>query len=134
MPRLANLWWNGIFWRRSPVDECGTEARDGGRVASTPLDRAAVRAAPDQPFRPLLSADRRECADAGIDGAHRRDVPGLPALRLAADDTAPAPVGPSSWSKPGCPVDAQDRAACDLPEAQHQRPASRAPGVSLFAT
>jgi hypothetical protein len=43
------------FWRRPPVDERGTEARDGGRVASTPLDRAAVCAAPDRPVRPLYT-------------------------------------------------------------------------------
>jgi putative transposase len=33
------------FWRRPPVDERGTEARDGRRIASVSLDRAAVRAA-----------------------------------------------------------------------------------------
>jgi hypothetical protein len=57
----------------------------------------------------------------------------MPVLRLAADDAAPAPAGSPSWPQPGCPADAQDGATGDLPEAQHQRAASRASGVSLSA-
>ncbi len=97
-----------------------------------PVGRPAVRAAADQPVRPLLPADWRERGDAGADAADRRGVPGVPVLRLAADDAAPAPAGSSSWPQPGCPADAQDGAAGDLPEAQYQRAASRAPGVSYL--
>jgi putative transposase len=35
------------FWRRPPVDERGTEARNAGRIAPGAVDRAAVCAAPD---------------------------------------------------------------------------------------
>ena len=28
MPRSASCWWNGIFWRKCPVDEPGVAAPD----------------------------------------------------------------------------------------------------------
>jgi transposase len=59
------------FWRKPPVDELETEARDGGRVASAAVDRAAGRAAPDRLIWPLLPAGWREQADAGDDAADR---------------------------------------------------------------
>ncbi len=52
--RLASWLWNGIFWRRPPVDDGRSEARDRGAGSPDAFYCPAMRIALDQPIWILL--------------------------------------------------------------------------------
>ena len=50
MPGSGNWSWSGIFLRKPPVDERGSEAGDGRTCSPPPFDLGAVPPAADQPL------------------------------------------------------------------------------------
>src|SRR3954468_16841634 len=91
--RSVSCWWNGIFWRKPPVDEPRSAAPDDRAGPPAAVGGAAVRAGLDQPVGVLPSACGRDGAEPRADAADRCAVPGDAVVRLTADGAAPAARG-----------------------------------------
>ena len=86
-----------------------------------------------EPRLALLSVQRREPGDAGVDAAHRRAVHGLSFLRQPPDGAAPRPRRYPRRQTSGQAADAQDGLAGDLSGTAHQPAAPRAQDLSISA-
>lgn len=127
-PRLGNCWWGGIFWRGPPVDEHGSEAKDGRARSPEPVDHGAMPPAFDQSVRVLFAGSGGQ-RDAGADGRDRLGVHGLPLVWQSANGPPLATLGPCGWPPPGTAPNGQDGAGGNLSAPTHQRSAPRVPDL-----
>src|SRR5215218_304214 len=121
-PRSGSCWWNGIFWRKPPVDEPRSAAPDDRGGPFPVVGGAAVRVGLDQPVGVLPPAYGRDAAEPGADAADRRAVPGNALVRLAADGAAPAARGLRGRPQAHPAADGQDGPGADPPAAADYHP------------
>src|ERR1700687_4030075 len=116
--RSVSWWWNGIFWRKPPVGECGPEAPTDRSGSPRSVDRAPVRAARGQPLDVLPGTGAGDGVEPDADAADRRAVSGDPLVWISSDGAASAPPGSRGWPRTSAAADGEDWPGGDLPAAE----------------